>query len=115
MKMDFAGFRNEIIQLVDRADGTFVGCSYAGDRLWDLEDAVKELWELVQEFDCEIMDVDVDDITRRLTISIQLDDMVLEHGSNHKFFGLIQKASAFGFTKAEDKLCVYFHFDGLWR
>jgi hypothetical protein len=42
--MDFTGFRNEIIQLVDRADGTFAGCRYAGDRLWDLEDAVKELF-----------------------------------------------------------------------
>lgn len=70
---------------------------------------------LVKEFDCESAEVDIDDGTLKLKISIVCPDMILEYGRTHPFFSLIQHTESFSFSAFGDSIRVNFVFAGLWE
>jgi hypothetical protein len=113
--MDFAEFRGEIMELVDKATVKFKDSYKSDEKFETFETACEEIYELVQEFDCECMDVDVDEFTKRLTISLECDEIVLQHGREHCFFDLVKRTNSFSFSKDGEFLRVSFDFDGLWE
>ena len=80
-----------------------------------LHEACALIDRLVAEFDCESTEVDVDDTTLKLTVSIVCPDVELEHGRTHPFFTLIQHIESFSFSTIEDSLKINFVFAGLWE
>lgn len=79
--------------------------------LWHL---CEELDKLIEEFECEAFEVEIDDIKMRLTLSIECSDIILE-SREHSFFDFVLKLSSFKFSKAdEDVLRTEFFIDNLW-
>lgn len=71
--------------------------------------------QLASEFDCESAEVDVDNETLDIRISVVCPDMVMEYGRTHPFFTIIQHTASFGFSTTNDSLKVDFVFAGLWE
>lgn len=72
--------------------------------------------ELVPEIDAESLDVTVDEASKRLTIGIECQEMVLEYGRTSDFFKLIKMVDSFSFYKVKkDLMRVDFNLDGMWE
>lgn len=70
--------------------------------------------QLVSEFCCESIEASVDE-DMNLCVAIVCPDMVLEYGSTHPFFTLIQHTSSFCFSAIDDSLKIDFVFSGVWQ
>lgn len=70
---------------------------------------------LAKEFDGESYDVEIDDISMDITITMECSDITIEN-HQHKYYELISKAKSFGFSVEENgNLSVYFVFPGIWK
>lgn len=71
--------------------------------------------EMMDEFECESYDVQVEYETQNLVISFSCLDMVMENGRNHKFFHVAKRATSLNVVpENEDCMTVSFIFGGLW-
>lgn len=69
---------------------------------------------LIEEFNAESYDVEVDEINMSIAISIETVDMVVET-TNHNLFRLIDKATSVTFSCGEDGfLKTTFTFPSIW-
>ena len=115
--MDFHSCRNKVMSLIDETSKSF-GSQYTlnkekRDRLDKVCDGVGEL---IEGFDCEDFDVNVDNVTKQLTIAIICDEMLFENGRSHEFFKLIQLLSSFSFSKkGKESICVNLNIDDMWE
>ena len=79
-----------------------------------LEQYCSALDELAEEFDGESFEVDVDDIKMTISITMECADMTIK-SSSHKFYALVQRASALQFFVSEEGLLgVRFIFPSIW-
>ena len=86
------------------------------DKADRLETICEIIDQMIPEFDCEAYDVDVDDITRRLTIGVECFDLILHQGTSNKFFELINLVDGFRFSKKEeDVLRTEFYLNTMWE
>lgn len=70
--------------------------------------------QLVSEFCCESIEATVDE-GMNLHISIVCPDIVVDYGSTHPFFRLIEHTSSFHFSAIDDSLKIDFVFSGVWQ
>lgn len=79
-----------------------------------LERYCKIIDDLSDEFDGISYDVEVDDITMTIAITLECQDMNIQQQS-HKYYALAQRAVTFGFSVSNDgNLNVEFVFPGVW-
>lgn len=70
---------------------------------------------LVEEFDGESFDVEVDDIDMTIAITMECHEITIE-SQNHKYYSLAQRAIAFGFSVSNNGLlCAKFVFPSIWE
>lgn len=70
--------------------------------------------ELSNEFEGESFEVEVNEITMEITVSLECDEVVIE-SSNHVFYELVKRAVKYGFrTSEEGNLIIKFVFPSLW-
>lgn len=70
---------------------------------------------LVAEFDCESIDVEVDDIKMTIKISLECPEVVV-YSSSHKLYELISRSVSFGFSHVnEDLLRTSIVFPSVWE
>lgn len=71
---------------------------------------------IANEFGGVSFEVNINDITMDITVSLVCSDMIVEN-NRHKFYSLINNTKGFSFTKAEDgdNLQVNFVFPGIWE
>lgn len=71
--------------------------------------------DLVNEFDGESLEVDVDEIQMTISIKIECQDITLE-SQKHKYYGLASRAVSFGFSVSNNgNLVVEFVFPSIWE
>lgn len=115
--MEFNSCRDEVMSFINEASKDF-GSQYAlnEEQSGKLDAVCDGVDKLIDDFDCEYFDVSVDDITKQFTIAIVCDEMILEHGRSHEFFGLIQLLSSFSFAKeGKGSICVTLNIDNMWE
>lgn len=79
-----------------------------------LEQYCDTLDSLADEFDAESFDVEIDDITMTITITMECDEIIIE-SQNHKYYSIAQRLTAFGFSVSKDGLlCAKFVFPSVW-
>lgn len=70
---------------------------------------------LVEEFDGESFDVEVDDISITIAITMECREITIE-SQNHKYYSLAQRAMSFGFSVSDNGLlCAKFVFPSIWE
>lgn len=72
---------------------------------------------LIDAFQCEALDVSVDEDTTDISVSLISPDVVVENGREHPFFRLVSSGSvkAVTFKTEEDNICTTFIFSGVWE
>lgn len=90
--------------------------------LWKINDERLDMFKqycaaidsLIEEFEAESLDVEVDEITLETTIIMECDEIIIE-STNHIFYELAERAVRYGFSVSEDgSLAVKFVFPTLW-
>lgn len=84
------------------------------ERLDIFKDYCNAVDALVEEFDGESIDVEVDEITMEVTITLECDEVLIE-SDTHMLYELAKRTTKYGFSVSEDgNLLVKFVFPGLW-
>lgn len=115
--MEYKPCYDDVKDMVDEASAQF-GEGYELNRYKfnQLDEICEIVDELVLEFECECVDIAVDDMTKQLTIAIECDEMILIGGRTHEFFKLIAMLDSFVFSKAKrDTLRVEFNLNNMWE
>ena len=74
-----------------------------------------EMDAVVQEFNCESVEAEIDEETMELTVSLACEEMTFEYGRSNPFFKVIQRTSAFGFKQSDDgNLVAFFRYGSLF-
>lgn len=85
------------------------------DKAKSLSDICKIIEKMISEFECESFDVNIHDVTKKLTICLVCDEFIFQSGCGHPFFSLIKMLSSFSFSKSkDDSLQLELNIDGLW-
>ena len=80
-----------------------------------LKSDCKLLDAVVQDFNCDSIEAEVDEESMDLIVTLFCEDMTLEYGRSHPYFKLIQHTDSFGFRNGgEDRLLVFFRFGGIF-
>lgn len=92
--------------------------------LWKVDESKQDILcqycdaidELAEEFDGESYDVEVDEITMSIKITLECGDMLIKD-KNHAIYRLFDRSILFGFSvsKETQMLCVTFEFPGIWE
>lgn len=115
--MEYKPCYNEVTSIIFDASKQF-GRDYVlqEGKFGRLRDICVIIDELAQELDAEALDVSIDEYSRRLSISIECEEMVLEYGRTSDFFKLIKMVDSFSFSKAGDDLMrVDFNIERMWE
>lgn len=71
--------------------------------------------DLVEEFDGESLDVEVDDISMTIAITMECHEITIE-SQNHVYYSLAERAKFIGFSASEDGLlCAKVVFPSIWE
>lgn len=85
------------------------------DALKRLKADCRDLDAVVQDFNCDSIEAEVDEETMELSVSLFCDEMTLEYGRTHPFFAAIRHAKSFGFRNSgEDGIVVTIIFGNLF-
>lgn len=80
-----------------------------------LEQYCQVIDDLSEEFDGVSYDVEVDDISMTIAITLECQDISIQQQS-HKYYSLAQRAITFGFSTSKDgNLNVKFVFPSVWK
>ena len=70
--------------------------------------------EIAQEFDAQSFDVEVDEISMNIAITMESPDIIIRSGE-HRFFDLVNMAISVKFSHGEgDTVAVRFMLPGIW-
>lgn len=118
--MEYMGCKEAAFDAVQEASKEFGGgfclaCEKYGklDEICALVDETVTI--LGEEFECSEVAVEVDRTTKELIFHIVCDEIILQHGSSHKFFTLMRAVDSVRFSKAKpDGLRIDIGVAGLW-
>ena len=115
--MDYQPSYSAVNEVIEKANIKFGGQYRLNEEKATKLEAICEIIDqMIPEFDCEAYDVDIDDITKRLTIGIESFDLILHRGASSQFFELINMVDAFRFSKQEDDvLRTEFYLNKMWE
>ena len=115
--MEYIGCYDTVIELVEEGTARFVGYTQNKEKFNMLSSICDAIDKMVGEMEyCEYINVDVDDITKQLTISVFCDDIIFQHGRKSVFFELIKMLSSLSFSKTDSGfLCINLRIDGVWE
>lgn len=68
---------------------------------------------LSDEFDGESFEVEVDEITMEISITLECDEIVIE-SKTHELYDLVKRAIRCSFSASNDNLLVRFVFPSIW-
>lgn len=114
--MGFVSCFDAVSFVLDDAQARF-GASWKinSEELKKLKMDCSEMDTVVQEFNCESVEAEIDEETMELTISLACEEMTFEYGRSNPFFRVIQMAKSFGFKRLEDgNLTVFFRYGHLF-
>lgn len=112
--MDFEGSYALATDMIDEAKERFGERYVVNDtRYVDLNEICDIIDELIKEFDCLFAEATVDEETTELIISIVCDEIILQHGREHKFFDLCNLVDSIRFSKESPKILSKEHPDAL--
>lgn len=86
------------------------------DKMASIESCCKYIDILIQEFDCDSMEVRVDEDTMDLIVTMDFFDMTLERSTSNAFMSIINNVKSFSFrSDKEDTVSLSFVYDGIWK
>lgn len=98
---------NIVKSVVAEASKQFGGKWIITDAVWMRLQVDCEILDiLIKEFDCEWIQVDIDDETMEMIVCLACPDIIFEKGRSHPFFHLLQDAKAIRFSAEEDLIKV---------
>lgn len=115
--MEYKGCYESVMELVAEASKEF-GEQFTlnNEKANTLEYICEAVDKLVEDVDCESVDVSVDEVTKQLTIEVVCDEVIFEHGRSHEFFKLIQMLSSFSFSKkGREFIRIALNIDNMWE
>lgn len=118
--MEYTGCKDLTYEVVDEATEKFGDSYFLNEEKYDHLDQICDLVdeivpEFIDEFGCNAVTVSVDTTTKELIFDIVCDEIILQHGSTHKFFTLMGLVDSVRFSKAEpDRLRIEIGVSGLW-
>lgn len=115
--MEYTGCKKDVFDLIEEGTERFAPRFVQDKHRVEDMDKICELVDwFVRSQQCESVDVDVDEGSLRLTISIVFFDAILQRLASRPFYDLIQLLDSFGFEKAGDNyVCMKLNVDGLWE
>lgn len=114
--MGFSGCRDHVFEVVDEGVKVFSQRYVVNeDRYAELEKICDLVDSLIGYCDAEYFDVEVDEITTQLRISVACDEVVFYNRDN-AFFELTSLVNAFSFSKegGEDRIVITLKVDDVW-
>lgn len=115
--MSFIKSFDTISIIVDEARERFHNLwSLNEDKMASIKSYCRDIDILIQDFDCESIEVRVDEDTMDLIVTIDFFDMTLERGTSNAFMGVIDNVKSFSFrSDKEDTVSLSFVYDGMWK
>lgn len=115
--MDYASCNNSVMEVIDEASKRFGASLTVTQASYDRVEKICDMVDnLAQEALCEYVDVDVDEVSRKLTISLTCDDLEMHGGRTNEFFSLIKMVDSFGFSTTSDGLLkIEFNIYWIWE
>lgn len=106
-----------IIGLINEATEQFGElASLNKERYESLNDICDVIDNLIDETDCKSVEVDVDEKSGQVTITIICDEVVLGQGGCAGFCGMVQLLSSFSFSKEDDNsIRIALIIDDMWE
>ena len=84
------------------------------DKIKIFEEYCQAIDSLVDEFGGISLDVEVNEISMEITISLECEEIVVEK-NNHVLYELIKRTIRYGYSVSEDgNLLIKFVFPGIW-
>ena len=89
----------------------------SGDKEQAFKDLCSRVDPLIDSFGCVALEVNVDEETTDISLSLISQDLVLEHGRDNPFFRIVasQDVKAVVFKAEEDELVTTFVLPGIWE
>lgn len=115
--MEYKGCYESVVELIKEASQQF-GDSYLlnDNKFANLKSVCDAVDLLVEEIDCESVDISVSDTTKQFTIEIVCDEIIFEQGRNNGFFKLIQMLDSFSFSKkGREFIRIALNIDNMWE
>jgi len=115
--MGYTNCNNSVMGVIEEASKQFGASLTVTQASFDRIEKICDMVDnLAQESLCEYVDVDVDELSRKLTISLTCDDLELHGGRTNEFFSLIKMVDSFGFSVTSDGLLkIEFNICWIWE
>lgn len=115
--MEYKGCYNSAVELIEEASQEFGDGFMLNKSKFDSLKYVCEMIDnLVEEVDCESVDVSVNEVKKQFTIEVVCDEIIFEHGRSHEFFKTIQMLSSFSFSKkGKEFIRITLNIDNMWE
>ena len=105
----------DVLDVLHAAQEEFYGdLALDDERVADLEDTCNLLDGLASKFDAEYIDIEVDETSKALLLSMEVDEMILRDADMKSFLSLARKAMRFSMKYKNHMVFVRFDFGGLW-
>lgn len=115
--MEYKGCYSSAVELIKEASQEFGDRVSLNEAKFDsLKLVCEEVDNLVEEIDCESVDVSINEATKQFTIEVVCDEVIFEHGRSNGFFKLIQMLSSFSFSKkGRSYIRIALNIDNMWE
>lgn len=115
--MEYTGCYSSAVELIEEASQEFGNGYILNDAKYDsLKYICEAVDNLVEEIDCESVNVSVNEATKQFTIEVVCDEVIFEQGRSNGFFKLIQMLNSFSFSKkGKEFIRIALNIDNMWE
>lgn len=105
----------DVLDVLHAAQEEFYGdLALDKERVADLENTCDLLNGLASKFEAEYIDIEVDEASKVLSLSMEIDEMILRGEDMKSFLSVARKAIKVTMTSKNHMVFVQFDFGGLW-
>lgn len=104
-----------VSMVVDEANSQFAPLWKPNEEKYKiLKQYCEALDSLAEEFDSESFNVEIDDISMTIAVTMECSDITIQ-SDKHKFYDLAKRTISIGFSASKDGfVCVKFVFPSIW-